>query len=295
MKKIKIMTDSASDIPAELEAEYSIRILPFPVTVGDSGYLERVDFSNHEFYDMLTAATKIPTTAQITTLQFYEEFKAIQKEGYQEVIYISINGKASSTHGNALMARTQFFDKYPALAGAFKIHIVDSATYSAAYGYPVVEAAKKALKGSSSTEIISYLEDWFDSVEIYFAPYTLEFVKKSGRVPVAAAFVGELIGLRPIISIIDGETKIEEKVRGDKAIIPTLLKYAKAGIVPKTPYMLVKGLLEAEAEELFDKSSKELGYPAACNHYVGASISINAGPKVVGIIIKGRNRKNNSH
>ncbi|MFZ2537358.1 MAG: DegV family protein, partial [Oscillospiraceae bacterium] len=208
INKIKIMTDSASDIPAELEAEYSIRILPFPVTIGDNGYLERVDFSNSEFYNMLIAAPKIPTTSQITTIQFYEEFKTIQKEGYREVIYTSINAKGSSTYNNALMAKEQLFKKHPELISEFKIHVVNSAAYTIAYGYPVIEAAKKAQKGASSKEIVGYLEDWFDSVEIYFAPYTLEFVRKSGRVPVAAAFVGELIGLRPIISIINGETKI---------------------------------------------------------------------------------------
>ncbi|MEG0693510.1 MAG: DegV family protein [Oscillospiraceae bacterium] len=290
MNKIKIMTDSASDIPAELEAEYAIRILPFPVTIGEEGYLERVDFNNKEFYDMLIAAPKIPTTSQITAIQFYEEFKAIQKEGYREVIYTSINSKGSSTYNNALMAKEQLFEKHPELIDEFKIHVVNSATYTIAYGYPVIEAAKKAQKGSSSAEIVAYLEDWFNSVEIYFAPFTLEFVKKSGRVPVAAAFVGELIGLRPIISIINGETKIVEKVRGDKAIIPALLKYAQNAIVPKTPYMIVKGIMEEEAIELFEKSNKQFGYFATDNYYVGASISINAGPKVVGIIVKGRNR-----
>ena len=291
MKKIKIVTDSASDIPLELEAKYEIRILPFHVTIGDEGYLERVDFNNQEFYTMLTSASKTPTTSQITAMQFYEEFKAIQNEGYDEVIYISINAKGSSTHNSALMAKAQLFEKHPELMDVFAIHVVDSATYTIAYGYPVIEAAKKAKKGASSTEILAFLDDWFHCVEIYFAPYTLEFVKKSGRVPVAAAFVGELIGLRPIISIIDGQTKIVEKVRGDKAIIPTLLKYAENAIVPKTPYMLVKGSMEAEATQLFEKSNRQFGYAATDNYYVGASISINAGPKVVGIIVKGRNRK----
>ncbi|MFZ2539115.1 MAG: DegV family protein, partial [Oscillospiraceae bacterium] len=81
--------------------------------------------------------------------------------------------------------------------------------------------------------------------------------------------------------------------RGDKAIIPALLKYAQNSIVPKTPYLLVKGLMENEAVELFEKSNKQFGYPAEGNYYVGASISINAGPKVVGIIVKGRNRNHN--
>lgn len=288
--RIKIMTDSACDIPQDTETELEIKILPFPVTVGETGYLERVDFTNHEFYDILCKAPKIPVTSQLTMMQFEDEFEAVMAAGYNEVIYISINGKGSATNSNAHMAAKAFYEAHPDKKNEFKIHILDSKAYTIAYGYPVIEAAKKARKGISSTEIIAYLEDWFDSVEIYFAPYTLEFVKKSGRVPVAAAFVGELIGLRPIISIIDGETKIVEKVRGDKAIIPALLKYAQNSMIPQTPYLMVKGMLEPEAEELFEKSKKKFGYTPEMNSYIGAAIAINAGPKLVGLIVKGKNR-----
>lgn len=291
MDRIKIMTDSASDIPKELEKQYDIRILSFPVTVGDKGYLERVDFTNEEFYEVLQNAPKIPVTSQITVFQFEEEFKTFFEQGYAELIYVSIYSGGSSTYNNAVMAREQFYESHPEAKEQFKIHLVDSKAYTMAYGYPVVEAAKKAQRGASSDEIVAYLEDWFDSVEIYFAPYTLEFVKKSGRVPAAAAFVGELIGLRPIISIIDGETKVIEKVRGDKAILPALLKHAKERIIPQTPYMLVRSTKNDECAELAGQLKKQFGYEAVGQFDIGAAISINAGPKVVGVIVKGQNRR----
>lgn len=291
MDRIKIMTDSASDIPKELEKQYDIRILSFPVTVGDNGYLERVDFTNEEFYEVLQNAPKIPVTSQITVFQFEEEFKTFFEQGYAELIYVSIYSGGSSTYNNAVMAREQFYESHPEAKEQFKIHLVDSKAYTMAYGYPVVEAAKKAQRGASSDEIVAYLEDWFDSVEIYFAPYTLEFVKKSGRVPAAAAFVGELIGLRPIISIIDGETKVIEKVRGDKAILPALLKHAKERIIPQTPYMLVRSTKNDECAEFAGQLKKQFGHEAVGQFDIGAAISINAGPKVVGVIVKGQNRR----
>lgn len=291
MDRIKIMTDSASDIPKELEKQYDIRILSFPVTVGDKGYLERVDFTNEEFYEILQNALKIPVTSQITVFQFEEEFKTFFEQGYAELIYVSIYSGGSSTYNNAVMAKEQFYESHPEAKEQFKIHLVDSKAYTMAYGYPVVEAAKKAQRGASSDEIVAYLEDWFDSVEIYFAPYTLEFVKKSGRVPAAAAFVGELIGLRPIISIIDGETKVIEKVRGDKAILPALFKHAKERIIPQTPYMLVRSTKNEECAELAAQLKKQFGYEAVGQFDIGAAISINAGPKVVGVIVKGQNRR----
>lgn len=291
-KKIKLMTDSACDIPEELEKEYDIKILCFPVTVGDEGYVERVDFTSEEFYDILLAAPKIPVTSQITAIQFEEEYKKFMDEGYDELIYVSINGTGSATNSNAVMARENFYEEYPDARESFKIHIVDSKTYTIAYGYPVIEAAKKIKRGASSKEIVAYLKDWFDSVEIYFAPYTLEFVKKSGRVSAAAAFVGELVGLRPIISIIDGETKVVEKVRGDKAVIPALIKQAQKQAVPQTPYLLVRGKCNERGDEILEKSAKEIGYASVGLFPIGAAIAINAGPIVVGIIVKGKNRSN---
>lgn len=291
MNKIKIMTDSACDIPKDLEAQLNIKILCFPITVGDQGYIERVDFTNEEFYNILMTSPKIPVTSQITQMQFVQEYSNILAEGYTELIYVPINGTGSNTMNSAIMARTEFYETHG--EDALKIHIVNSKTYTIAYGYPVMEAAKKVSKGASSAEIVAYLEDWFDSVEIYFAPYTLEFVKKSGRVSCAAAFAGELIGLRPIISIIDGKTKIEEKVRGDKSIIPALLKYAKAKAVPQTPYITLSSMLVDEANSLAEQAKKMFGYETVGTFPAGAAITINAGPKVIAIIVKGKNRKNN--
>lgn len=293
MERIKLMTDSACDIPKEQEEQYAIRILPFPVTVGDKGYMERVDFTNEEFYDLILTTPKIPVTSQITAFRFEEEFTAVYEEGYTDLIYVSIHAGGSGTYNNAIMARDSFFEEHPEAADTFRIYIVDSRTYAMAYGYAVVEAARKAAKGIRVKEILAYLEDWFDSVEIYFAPYTLEFVKKSGRVPAAAAFVGELMGLRPIISIIDGQTKVLEKVRGDRAILPALLKYAKEHSIPHTPYLTLTGMLPQEREKLDAMLKKEFGYEPAGTYQIGAAITINAGPKAVGVVVKGakRNRK----
>ena len=137
-KRIKLMTDSASDIPAELEQEYDIKILPFPVTVGDDSYLERVDFTPEEFYDLLSSAPKIPATSQITELRFEEAFAEVQQEGWGELIYVSINGGGSASCGNALMAREALYERHPDWRENFPIHIVDSQTYCLSYGYPVM-------------------------------------------------------------------------------------------------------------------------------------------------------------
>lgn len=286
MRKIKIVTDSACDIPKELEERYGILILPFTIIVGDQACLEREDFTNQEFYQILATSPKIPSTAQYTSMQFLEAYEAVWAEGYTDLIYTAINSKGSATHGNALMAREEFFEQHPEAKGEFDIYVVDSRCYTIGYGYPVVEAAKKAQKGASPAEILAYLEDWFASCRIYFAPYSLEFVRKSGRVGCAAAFVGELVGLKPIITFEDGESKTVSKVRGDRAVIPALVKLAKERMIPHTPYCIVGGSSAERLEEMDAEARKVLGYPPSMSTTVGAAISINAGHNVVGIIIK---------
>ena len=291
MAKIKILTDSACDIPKELEEELSIQIIPFPVAVDGKSYLERVDFTNEEFYSILDTSERIPSTAHITNVQFVEIYEQVLSEGYTDLIYTAINATGSNTYQAALMAKEMFYNEHPEASEKLRIWVVDSGNYSIAYGYPVVEAARKAERGASAEEIVAYLEDWFASVIIYFAPYSLKYVKKSGRVSCAAAFVGEMIGLKPIISIIDGETQIVEKVRGDKSIIPALLKHAAKAMVPQTPYAIVGGTLPDRTAELIETAAKQFGYEPAVSFQVGAAISINAGPQVVGIAIKGQKRR----
>ncbi|MEG2429704.1 MAG: DegV family protein, partial [Oscillospiraceae bacterium] len=277
-------------IPKELEEQLDIKILNFAVTVGDDSYLERVDFTDKEFYDILLSSPKIPSTSQITTMQFYDEYKKLYDEGYSEVIYVSINQKGSATHDNALFARKNLFEKHKEIEENFKIHIIDSKTYTMAYGYPVMMAAKKAKNGSSSSEIVSYLKEYFDSVVVYFSPLKLDFAKKSGRISCAAAFVGELLGLKPVIRIKDGEMEIVEKVRGEKALITTLINYAKQDMIPKTEYILLKGMNEAEPILFNEQTKKAFSYEAMGTYNVGAAIAINAGPNLIGIIVKGKNR-----
>ncbi len=115
-------------------------------------------------------------------------------------------------------------------------------------------------------------------------------MKKSGRVPAAAAFVGEVLGLRPIISIIDGKTTVIEKVRGDKNLITRLAEVGYANCADKkAPTVVVYGSAAECGEEAI---SKRFGHSPKALWQAGAAIAINAGPKVVGLIVRGKKRLN---
>ncbi|MEG0614801.1 MAG: DegV family protein [Oscillospiraceae bacterium] len=286
MEKIKILTDSACDISRQQEIDLDIKIMCFPITIDGKGYRERESFTNEEFYRLMDAADSIPTTAQVTTFEFVEEYKNIYSEGYTDIIQVTIASLGSNTYNAALMARDQFFEENPEAADKFKITIIDGKNYTAVYGYPVTQAAIKASKGASAAEITAYLEDWLSCSEVIFAPYTLDVVKKSGRVSCAAAFVGELLGLRPIIKIVDGVSSVMEKVRGDKNILPKIVELVSKEMIPQTPYVIMTGSLKEQPEELAQLLTKKFGYPPEAFFQVGAAVASNCGHKIAGAVFK---------
>lgn len=288
MNQTLIVTDSASDVPAELEARYGIRILPFSIVVDGKSYVERKDFTPAEFYQMMLSAHDLPTHAQITPMEFVEVYRQAEEDGYQSVIYISINSHGSGTFNSARVAIDTYKEENP--ESKLQVYCVDSLSYTLGYGYMAVEAAKKAEKGTPAPEIVQYCEDWAKKSTIYFTPFTLEYVRKSGRVSCAAAFVGELMGLKPLISFEEGEAVIFGKVRGEKAVVPALVKKTRQEIIPHTPYVILYGSAPEYGEQLAAELEKELGYPCEMKAPIGAAISINAGPKVAAVVFRGRPR-----
>ena len=108
-----------------------------------------------------------------------------------------------------------------------RIHLLDSHTYSMVFGWYVCELARKLRNGAELRHVISEFEEQMDKMEVILGPYSLRQMKKSGRISAAAAFAGELLGLRPIITLVDGKTTVASKVRGDDKVIPAMVDLCK--------------------------------------------------------------------
>lgn len=287
MSKIKLMTDSASDIPQELEKKFDIRILRFPITLGEKSFYDR-DYDNLEYYKMLKESKDFPTHAQITAFEFEELYKEYFEQGYDDLIYVAIASLGSATYSNAVMAIDNFYENNPEAKGKYNVHVIDSGNYTGVYGMPLIRSAEKIAKGASAEEVVAYMQDWLANAEVHFGCYTLEFVKRSGRVSTAAAFVGELMGLRPVIQIKKGVSTTDAKVRGDKAVIPKIVEITANRIIPQTPYGLVYADNDEQVKELAAALTKKLGYPPEMQFRIGGVIAANAGPDLVGAFFKGK-------
>lgn len=286
MAKIKLITDSAADIPRPIREELGIQVLPFPIAMGDREYKDGFDFTPQEFYQMLLSAPQIPTHAQLNPYLFSQCFEQAFEQGYTDLIYTCINSKGSAAFQNAVQARDEFYEDHPQAKESFHIHLIDSRTYTMSYGWAVMEGAKLAAAGGSAEEIVAAIQDWVDHVRVVFAPLDLRFAKKSGRVSAAAAFVGEALGLKPIMTFENGDSKILSKVRGERNVLAALLDLCRKERQKGSPYLLIRAGNDEQADKLKQACVEALGEEPAMEFFIGGVIAINAGPNLVGLIYR---------
>lgn len=289
MEKILLMTDSACDLSLEEEAAYGIRVLNIPLYIHGEQKIDRAEVSADEIYRILNTENELPTTAHLNMVDFAQAYKAAADEGYTSIIYVGINSKGSGTFEASLMGRELFFEHCPEYVGQVQIHNVDSRAYSYGYGYPLVLAADAVQGGSSTQEVLDLLVDALDHRELYFSMFTLKFAKKSGRISAAASFMGELMGLRPIMAFPDGKNVTADKVRGDKNVVPKLFELYKSHVDPAHPeYAVLYGEDEAPADALIQLIEAYNGQKPRLKGKMGVCVSINAGPQIVGLTFRGK-------
>lgn len=292
-KKVRIVTDSGCDISREQERLYNIDILPFSVVIDGNEYWERIDLTPQQFYDLANAADGIPKTAQINVARFEQKLRECKEDGVGTVIMPLIFSGGSATFENAHIALENLAKSGE--IGDMKVYILDSRGYSLGYGYPVIEGAKKLAAGHTPESVVDFMEDWFASLEIYIIGFDLRFMKKSGRISAAAAFLGELMGLKPVISMIDGHTVVVKKSRGENAAIEDAVKYIGARAVPETPWQLLRTTVPELEERFISGYSKKVGSSPSMDSYCGCVVGANAGTKFIGVLVKGAKRETPVH
>lgn len=282
MSKIRIITDSASDISYADEAKYGIRVIPFQVSLGDRSYTSRVDFDNDQFYELMAQYDEIPKTAQVNPYQFQEIYLEEAQNGITDLILVLINSKGSATYGNSLLAAEQFFEEHPEYSGKVRIHSFDGRGYSSLYGAPVIQAAQMLEAGEGLEAVLGYLEDILPRREIFFGIYALKYAAKSGRIPSAAAFLGDKLNLKPVMRISGNEIITAAKCRGEAKLVRKVVDMTVEAMEPGTPYEVICGCDRSCAEEAAGLLTEALGYPPVAIYQIGAAIAANSGPRIVG-------------
>lgn len=285
MSKIHIITDSASDLSSQSEQELNIRVLPYPVILGGNSYISRVDFDNEGFYDLLNQyPDEIPSTSQITPYEFEQIYLEEYQAGYTDIVLVLINSKGSATYSNARMSIQSFYEEHPECKDSFHIYVYDGMGYSGLYGYPVMEAAQMVMDGKAVSDITAYLDKELPQRRIYFGVYSLKYAGKSGRIPSAAALIGDKLNIKPVMKISDNEITTAVKCRGEHKLISKIIEVTLKDMEPGSPYQIVYGNDKECRDTLYEKITEAVGYPPVCDFQIGAAVAANSGPKVIGTI-----------
>ena len=130
MEKIKLITDSACDIPVEDEKRLGITILPVPITIGTKGYFERESFTFDQFYDIVETSEELPVTSHVLSITYQEEYEKAFQQGYTHIIVVSIYSGASNMNFAANTAISAFYEEHPEAKEKITIEVLDSRTFS---------------------------------------------------------------------------------------------------------------------------------------------------------------------
>lgn len=287
-EKVRIITDSGCDISPEAEKEWEkyLVVMPFAITINGETYLDRKDITPDEFYKVLKENDEIPKHSQITRIQFEDKYRELYAEGVRDIIVDVIDSHGSQTWAQAKLAADELKEELTDL----NIYVIDGRCYTLCYGYPILEACKKLSEGQTVESVVNYLLDWASHTEAFIIGFELRHMKKSGRISAAASFLGELMGLKPLIVLYDEKTEVLKKARGEKAVIEAAVETISSRMIPKTPYSVITTTRPDLEKEFIDKMTKKVGYAPALVEKCGVVVSCNAGPEFIGVIIRGQER-----
>lgn len=209
MTKIALVTDSTSDLNHEEIKKYNIHVLPLKIVYSHREYTDRVDITPDEVYDNMKV--EVPKTSLPSMEEIDRLFEKLKKEGYTHVIAITISTGLSGTFNSVRLVS----ENHPELT----FEIFDSRALSLGAGAIVLECGEMIESGKSFDEIIAELPNLRDKISIYYVLDTLKYLIKGGRIGKVSGSIGEVLNLKPIISINDeGVYYTHSKVRGRKKV-----------------------------------------------------------------------------
>lgn len=240
IEKIKIITDSTSDLISYIVNKYDIEVLPLLLFFGEESYYDELDISLHSVLEKIRMGEVFPTTSQIIPQRFYDCYKKYLDEGYK-IISIHLSSKMSGTYQSACMAKE--------MLETDDIIVIDSVNVTAGLGLLVIKACELSEQGLNINEIEAKILKAIPHVKSALAFETLENLVKGGRISKTAGIIGHLLGIKPILAVKDGEMVVIDKVRGSKKAIKYILEYCEKIGMKKDELSM---LLEVENKDILD-------------------------------------------
>ncbi len=273
---VRIIIDSSADFDNETAEKLGLTVLPMKTIFGDEEFAEGVDITREEFYEKLVETDEFPRTSQIPPYEFACAFEKIDPA--DEAVVITLSGKLSGTVDSARSAAAAF---------GGRVHVVDSENVTVGARILIERAVSLRDAGLDAAEIARMLDVEKKRIHVLAALDTLEYLKRGGRIPSAVAFAGELLSIKPVVGVVDGEVRVLGKARGSKQGNNMLRRMiAEAGIDFSMPLHLgYTGLSDkylrkyiADSREIFEAHMDDL--PVSI---VGSTIGTHVGPGAIAV------------
>ncbi|MBL4936050.1 DegV family protein [Clostridium sp. YIM B02515] len=277
MQKIALITDSSCDLTKEIIDKYDIKILPLRIIYKDKEYIDRVTISPNEVYDNLV--NEIPTTSMPSMGDMENLFSLIEEQGYTHVIAITLSSGLSGTFNALKLVSENHLNLVS--------YLFDSKSLSLGLGALVYECGKLISDGKSFEEIVDMLPAIKEKISLFYVVETLEYLKKGGRIGKVAGTIGDLLNIKPIISIDDeGKYFTYAKVRGRKQSITKLIDIAKETLeTTKAKIFVMHGGALEQGEKIYDLFSKMPNVTSIYFTDISPALGVHTGPGLLGIAV----------
>lgn len=274
-----IVTDGAVDIIPSWADEYGIKIIPINVHFGEQTFIQNVELSLDQFYNMVdNLSNPHPKTSQPSPHQFVEFYKNNFQPG-DTIISLHVTSKLSGTYSSAVTAAGELKDSYNVIP-------IDSLCGSMGAGLMCVTARRMEREGKSVAEIVKYLEGVREKVQIIFTLDTLEFARRSGRVGMLSAALASVLNVKPIARLQDGVLNIVEKVRTRKSALERVVSFGKELVGDKPVHLGVVHARDLKSgEALMQAALGNFNIKSSAMTDLSISLAINLGPGTVGLVL----------
>jgi DegV family protein with EDD domain len=276
---VKILADSASDLPLSFFEEYKVELLPLKVLLGDKEYEDIVSIQSDTVYEAIRNG-QVPKTSQVSPTKFESVFTELAKQK-QEAIYIAFSSELSGTYQTAVMILDQIKENYP----DFQLTIIDSKCASLGYGLVVREAAILAADHHSKDEILATIEFYITHMEHLFTVDDLDHLAKGGRVSKASAFLGGLLNIKPLLHVENGKLVPIEKLRGKKKLLRRMVELMKerGQSISQQTIGISHAVAEETALELKALIEEELNPQDVLITSIGSCVGAHTGPGAIAL------------
>ena len=271
---VRIVADSACDLPDDVVDSLGITVVPLMLRFGDEELVDREQLSVAEFWRRCGSSDELPSTAAPSPGRFEQAYRSLITDGASGIVSIHLSGELSATLQSARTAAA-------AIDGEVPIEVVDSRSITVGLGLTVTALAERARDGASLDELTSLADSLIDRTRVLGALDTLEYLKKGGRIGAAQAVLGALLSIKPLIAIEDGKVEAAGKQRTRGRAVRFVLDRVR-----DEPAIERLAVMHADCDDVDDvvRQLSELHDGEILVGEIGPVIGAHAGPGTIGVV-----------